>query len=290
MLSKSIFCSRRSYSSAGARTISSLHEVVLLSGARTPVGKFNGALKTVSAVDLGITAVKAAVTRAGIKAEHVEEVYMGQVLQAGAGQAPARQVALGSGMPTTTEATTINKVCSSGLKAVILAAQSIQLGQRSLMVAGGMESMSRSPFYFPRNAAFGHQTASDAIVKDGLWDVYNDFHMGMCAEHCAEKHNISREAQDAFAIESYRRADEAWKAGRFDAEIASVTLSGKKATVVRVDEEYTGLKVDKVPTLRPAFKKTGGTVTAANASSLNDGASALVINTRFLSPRWRTDG
>ena len=199
---------------------------------------------------------------------------MGQVLQGNSGQAPARQVALGAGCPSTTEATTINKVCASGMKAVMLSAQSIQLGTRKVVVAGGMESMSNAPFYFPRNAAFGNQTAYDAIIKDGLWDVYNNFHMGMCAEHCAETQGISREEQDEFAISSYTRATEAWKNNVFKEEIAPVET---KKGEVTVDEEFSGLKMDKVATLRPAFKKSGGTVTAANASSLNDGASALVL-------------
>lgn len=238
------------------------------------MGRMGGGLKSKTAVELGTVAVGAAISRAGIKPADVEEVFMGQVLQGNVGQSPARQVALGAGCPTTTESTTINKVCASGMKAVMLAAQSLQLGTRNVMVAGGMESMSNSPFYFPRNAAFGHQTANDAIVKDGLWDVYNNFHMGMCAEHCATTQGISREEQDQFALESYSRATEAWKNGVFQDEIVEVPL--KKGSLA-VDEEYTNLKADKVPTLRPAFKKEGGTVTAANASSLNDGASALVL-------------
>lgn len=251
-----------------------MSDIYILSAARTPVGKLNGGLKSKSATDLGTIAVKAAISRSGLKPEHIDEVYMGQVLQANCGQSPARQVTIGAGCPPTTESTTINKVCASGMKAVMLAAQSLQLGTRKVMVAGGMESMSNSPFYFPRNAAFGNQTSNDAIVKDGLWDVYNNFHMGMCAEHCATTQGISREEQDAFAVQSYERATQAWKDQAFKDEIVEVVL--KKGSVA-VDEEYSGLKLDKVPSLRPAFKKEGGTVTAANASSINDGASALVL-------------
>ncbi|CCG82834.1 Acetyl-CoA acetyltransferase [Taphrina deformans PYCC 5710] len=261
-------------SSCPARSYAPLSDIYVLSAARTPVGKLNGGLKSKSAVELGTAAVRAAISRAGIKPESVDEVYMGQVLQGGAGQSPARQVTIAAGCPTTTESTTINKVCASGMKAVMLAAQSLQLGTRKVMVAGGMESMSNAPFYFPRNAAFGNQVASDAIIKDGLWDVYNNFHMGMCAEHCATTQGISREEQDAFAVESYSRATQAWKNNAFESEIVPVEL--KKGTIT-VDEEFSTLKLDKVPSLQPAFKKEGGTVTAANASSLNDGASALVL-------------
>lgn len=265
----------RAFSSA--RTLqgySPLTDIYILGAARTPVGKIGGGLKSKSAVELGTIAVKAAISRSGLKPDNVDEIYMGQVLQANSGQSPARQVTIGAGCPTSTESTTINKVCASGMKAVILAAQSLQLGTRKVMVAGGMESMSNAPFYFPRNAAFGNQTANDSIVKDGLWDVYNNFHMGMCAEHCATTQGISREEQDAFAVESYERATKAWKNQVFKNEIVEVEL--KKGSVA-IDEEFSGLKLDKLPSLRPAFNKEGGTVTAANASSLNDGASALVL-------------
>ncbi|BFZ55173.1 hypothetical protein PYCC9005_002213 [Savitreella phatthalungensis] len=281
---------RRAFSSARPALAkdSPFKDVVILSARRTPVGKFNGTLKGKTAVELGTVAVKAAISDAGIKPEDVDEVYMGQVLQANVGQSPARQVALAAGCPDSTEATTINKVCASGLKSVMLAAQSIQLGLRKVMVAGGMESMSNAPFYFPRNASFGNTLAHDSIVFDGLTDVYNKFHMGMCAEHCAQTQNISREEQDAFAVESYRRAAEAWKQGRFASEIAPVDISTKKAKATfDHDEEYSALKLDKVPTLRPAFKKDG-TVTAANASSLNDGASALVVAHRDAVPSGTT--
>ncbi|KDQ14613.1 hypothetical protein BOTBODRAFT_32369 [Botryobasidium botryosum FD-172 SS1] len=256
------------------------HEVVIVSAARTPVGSFQGTLKSFTAPQLGVVATKAAVAAAQIAPESVEEVYFGNVLQANIGQSPARQVAIGAGLGEDTEATTINKVCASGMKAVQLAAQSIQLGHRSIMVAGGMESMSNSPYYLPRvNPAFGHVQSKDSLLVDGLWDVYNDFHMGHCAEATAKKHNITREDQDAHAIESYKRAARAWESGAFDAEIAPVSVKDKKGkeTVIREDEEYKKVIYDKVPTLRPAFQPQDGTVTAANASSLNDGASALVL-------------
>ncbi|GAA97693.1 uncharacterized protein L969DRAFT_55356 [Mixia osmundae IAM 14324] len=253
-------------------------QVVLVSAARTPVGSFNGGLKKLTAPQLGVVAVKAAIERAGIKPDQVEDIYMGNVLQAGVGQSPARQVAIGVGCPESTEATTINKVCASGMKAIMLASQNIQTGQRDIMVAGGMESMSNSPFYFPRNAAFGHQSAQDAIVKDGLWDVYGSIHMGSCTEELASKKSITREDQDNYAIESYRRAAEAWKSGAFDAEIAPVEIPDKKAPItVREDEDYKKVQPDKMKSLRGAFKPNGGTVTAANASNLNDGASAVVL-------------
>ncbi|CAO1632032.1 unnamed protein product [Parajaminaea phylloscopi] len=271
---------RFAHSLKNASAMSAPQDVYILSAARTPIGSFNGSLKRVPAPQLGATALKAALDRAGVKPDQLEEAYFGNVLQAGVGQAPARQVVLAAGCPDTTEATTINKVCASGMKAVTLAAQNIALGQRKIMAAGGMESMSNSPFYFPRNAAFGHPAAQDAIVKDGLTDVYNNFHMGNCAEKTAKDHGFSREDQDAYAIESYRRAAEAWKNGAFQNEIAPVTIADKRGdVVVSEDEEYKNIKLDKVPTLRPVFDKAG-TVTAANASTLNDGASAVVLSTK----------
>lgn len=207
---------------------------------------------------------------------------MGHVLQANTGQSPARQVVIGAGCPPSTEATTVNKVCASGMKSIILATQSLQLGNRSVMVAGGMESMSNSPFYVPRGASFGHFQASDSIVKDGLWDVYNQIHMGTCAEKSATDHSISREAQDEYAIESYRRAAEAWKRKAFEDEIIPIEILEKrtgKITKVEEDEEYKNIKLEKVKSLKPVFKKENGTVTAANASTLNDGASAVVLMT-----------
>ncbi|KAF9946673.1 erg10, acetyl-CoA C-acetyltransferase, partial [Modicella reniformis] len=256
-------------------------EVVIVSAVRTPVGCFAGALKSLTAPQLGAVAIRGAIEKAGIKADQVEEVYMGNVLQANVGQSPARQAALSAGCPLTTEATTINKVCASGLKAVMLAAQALQTGAREIMVAGGMESMSNVPYYSPRGAAYGNQTLSDGIIKDGLWDVYNQFHMGNCAENTAEKHKITREEQDAYAIESYSRAAKAWKEGVFTNEIVPVPIKDKKGEkLIKEDEEYKNVKFDKIPTLKPVFQPQGGTVTAANASSLNDGASALVLMTR----------
>ncbi|KIS68485.1 acetyl-CoA C-acetyltransferase [Mycosarcoma maydis] len=260
-----------------ARIMSQINDVFIVSAARTPIGSFNGVLKKATAPELGVVAVKAAIQRAGLKPDQIEEVYMGNVLQGNVGQAPARQVALKAGCPDTTEATTINKVCASGMKAISLAAQNIALGQRSIMVAGGMESMSNAPYYLPRGNTYGHVQATDAIVKDGLHDVYNQVAMGNCAENTAKKLSITREQQDAFAIESYRRSAEAWKANAFANEIAPVTISDKKGDVViSEDEEYKNVKLEKIPSLRPVFDKNG-TITAANASTLNDGASAVVL-------------
>lgn len=253
---------------------------LVFSAVRTPVGCFNGSLKSLSAPNLGAIAARGAIERAGLKPEQIEEAYIGNVLQANLGQAPARQVVLEAGCPESTEATTINKVCSSGMKAVMMAAQSIKLGDRDIMLAGGMESMSNAPYYSKRNLLFGHQQLSDAIIKDGLWDVYNQIHMGNCAENTAKVQNISREEQDAHALESYRRAAKAWENGVFDNEIVPVSIKSKKGEViVKEDEEYKNVKYEKIPTLRPVFQKDG-TVTAANASTINDGASALVLMSR----------
>lgn len=262
-------------------TFNSPNETVIVSAVRTPTGSFQGALKSFSAVDLGVIAAKAAISAANVPAEAIEEVYFGHVLQGGAGQAPARQVVIGAGLPDVVEATTINKVCASGLKSIMLASQSIQLGHREILLAGGMESMSNTPFYLPRtNPAFGNFTAKDGLLNDGLWDVYNDFHMGNCAENAAKKHGITREDQDGHAIESYKRAAKAFETQAFANEIVPVVIKDKKGKETRVteDEEYKKVLFDKVPTLRPVFKTDGtGTVTAANASPLNDGASALVL-------------
>lgn len=257
--------------------MSQINDVFIVSAARTPIGSFNGVLKKATAPELGVVAVKAAIERAGLKPDQIEEVYMGNVLQGNVGQAPARQVALKAGCPDSTEATTINKVCASGMKAISLAAQNIMLGQRGVMVAGGMESMSNAPYYLPRGNTYGHVQALDSIVKDGLHDVYNQVAMGNCAENTAKKLSITREQQDAFAIESYRRSAEAWKTNAFANEIAPVTISDKKGDVtVSEDEEYKNVKLEKIPSLRPVFDKNG-TITAANASTLNDGASAVVL-------------
>ena len=215
---------------------------------------------------------------------------MGNVLSAALGQSPARQASILGGLSPATDAITINKVCASGLKAVVLAAQNIQLGLDEAVVAGGMESMSRVPYYLPRGSgmpAFGEIKAADGLIKDGLWDVYNQIHMGVCAEETAKKHKISREEQDAYAIQSFHRAQKAWKEGRFADEIVPVTIKGKKGDIIiSEDEGYSNLREDKVPTLKPAFVKDGGTVTAANSSTFNDGASALVLGSRDIAEKY----
>ncbi len=257
-----------------------MREVVIVGAARTPIGSFLGSLAKVSATKLGSIAIEAALTRAGVSAEDVEEVLMGCVLPAGLGQAPARQAALGAGLPQSVPCTTINKVCGSGLKTVILAAQAISNGDINIAVAGGMESMSNAPHLLPKlrgGVKMGGIQALDSMVHDGLWDVYNDQHMGNCAELCAREKNIDRAAQDAFAAESYKRAIAAIADGKFKDEIVSVTVKGRKGdTVVDTDEEPGRGNIDKLPKLRTAFDKEG-TVTAGNASSLNDGAAAVVL-------------
>ena len=257
-----------------------MRDVVIIAAARTPIGSFGGSLAGFSATQLGGFAIKAAVEKAGIKPESIQEVYMGNVLSANLGQAPATQAAKFAGLndlPTTT----INKVCASGTKAIMLAAQSIALGQNEIVVAGGMESMSNVPYYLDkaRNGyRLGHGQITDGLVKDGLWDVYNDYHMGSAAELCADTCNISREAQDNFAIQSYKRAQAAQTEGKFDNEITPIEVKDRKGeiTLISKDEEPFAVKFDKIPGLKPVFKKDG-TVTAANASTLNDGAAALVL-------------
>lgn len=216
---------------------------------------------------------------------------MGNVLQAGVGQSPARQASIFAGLPTSVEAITVNKVCASGLKAVVFAAQNIQLGLAEAQIAGGMENMSRVPLYTPRASslpAFGNVTVEDGLIKDGLWDVYNQFHMGVCAETTAKKYGITREQQDDYAIQSYKRAAEAWKNGAFKDEIAPVTVKGRKGeTIIDTDEGYLDIKHDKIPTLKPAFVRDGtGTVTAANSSTFNDGASALVLGNKAIAQEY----
>lgn len=215
---------------------------------------------------------------------------MGNVLQGSVGQSPARQASMLAGLSPTVDAVTINKVCASGLKAVVFAAQNIQLGLAEAQVAGGMENMSRVPYYIPRanqHPPFGNISMEDGLIKDGLWDVYNQFHMGVCAEETAKKHNISRQEQDEYAIQSFHRAQKAWKEGRFEDEIAPVTIRGKKGeTVIERDEGYDNLREEKVPTLKPAFVKDGGTVTAANSSTFNDGASALVLGSKDIAAEY----
>lgn len=257
-----------------------MQEVYIVSAVRTPIGSFGGSLSTLSATQLGGIAIKAAVNRAGVSPEYVEEVFFGNVLSANLGQAPATQAAKFAGLPDV-PATTVNKVCASGAKAIMLAAQSIAIGAKDMVVAGGMESMSNVPYYLDKARTgyrLGHGQVTDGLVKDGLWDVYNDYHMGSAAELCAETCRIDREAQDAYAIESYKRSQAAQQAGRFKPEIVPVEVPGRKGevTLVDEDEEIHAVKFDKIPALRPVFKKDG-TVTAANASTLNDGAAALVL-------------
>ncbi len=257
-----------------------MKETVIVGACRTAIGSFMGALSSVPAPRLGAVVVEEAIRRAGIKKEDVDEVIMGNVLPAGEGQAPARQSALYAGLPESVECMTINKVCGSGLKAVMLAAQAIQLGDAEIIVAGGMESMSNAPYLLDRARTgyrMGHGELTDGMIKDGLWDVYNDYHMGMAAELCAKECAIPRDAQDGFAVMSYKRAQEASNRGFFKDEIVPVIIkekSGDKS--VDQDEEPFKTNFDKIPKLRPAFQKDG-TVTAANASKINDGAAALVV-------------
>ncbi|MCJ1422235.1 hypothetical protein MMC29_000115 [Sticta canariensis] len=261
-----------------------IRDAYILSAARTPTGKFNGSFVPVSAPQLGATAIQAALAKSGVPAAKISDVYMGNVLSAGLGQSPARQASILAGLSPTIEAVTINKVCASGLKAVVFAAQNIQLGLAEAQIAGGMENMSRVPYYLDRanqHPPFGELKLNDGLIKDGLWDVYNQFHMGVCAEETARKYEISREEQDEYAIASFRRAQKAWGEGKFQDEIAPVTIKGKKGdTVITKDEGYDNLRAEKVPTLKPAFVKEGGTVTAANSSTFNDGASAIVLGSK----------
>jgi acetyl-CoA C-acetyltransferase len=256
-------------------------EVVVVGAARTPIGSFLGSLAAVPAPRLGAVAIRAALQRAGVEPTAVDEVVMGNVLQAGVGQAPARQAAIFAGLPESTPAWTLNKVCGSGLKAVISGAQAIALGDAEVVVAGGMESMSNAPYYdraTRTGARMGNVELVDGLIHDGLWDAYGQYHMGICAEHCATTQGIPRSAQDEFAIESTRRAIEAARSGAFAAEIVPVEMEGKKGekTVVSEDDGPKGARPEKIPSLRPVFKKDGS-VTAANSSSINDGAAAVVL-------------
>jgi len=255
-------------------------EVYIVSAVRTPMGAFMGALSGISATQLGATAIKGALERGGVDPSTVDEVFMGNVLQAGVGQAPARQAALGAGLGQNVPCTTVNKVCASGMKAIMLGAQTILAGDNQVVVVGGMENMSQTPHYVAGRQAtkFGNITMLDGITKDGLLDVYNKVPMGNCAELCAKEHQITREDQDNFAITSYKRAADAWQNGRFSNEIVPVAVPQRKGDPIMVseDEEYKNVFLDKIPGLKPAFDKEG-TITAANASTLNDGASALVI-------------
>jgi acetyl-CoA C-acetyltransferase len=258
-----------------------MREVVIVSVARTPIGSFQGALASVPAPRLGAAAIDAALKRANVKPEQVSEVIMGNVLSAGVGQAPARQAAIYAGIPHSVPAMTINKVCGSGMKSLMLAAQSIMLGDSDVVVAGGMENMSQTPYYVTGARGgfkMGHQQMLDSMIYDGLWDPYSNQHMGNCGELCAKEKNFTRQAQDEYATQSFKRSQEAQKNGKFKEEIAPVGVPGRKGEVTMVDTDEGPVKVafDKIPTLRPAFDKNG-TVTAANASTINDGAAALVL-------------
>lgn len=258
-----------------------MKEVYIVSAVRTPIGSFGGSLSSVPATQLGAIAIKGAVERSGIKPEDVNEVFMGNVLQANTGQAPVTQASIFGGLPNTTPGTTVNKVCASGMKAIMMGAQSIMLGDNDVVVAGGMENMSAVPYYLDKARTgyrLGHGQITDGLVKDGLWDVYKDYHMGNAAELCATDCKISREDQDAYAIESYKRSQAAGEKGLFKDEIVPVSIAqkGKDPLVISEDEEYKKVDFSKIPGLRPVFVKDG-TVTAANASTLNDGAAAVVL-------------
>jgi acetyl-CoA C-acetyltransferase len=258
-----------------------MKEVVIVSAVRTPIGSFGGSLSTISATKLGSIAIKGAIEKAGIDKNIVDEVFMGNVLQANLGQAPARQSAIFAGLSENVPCTTINKVCSSGLKSIMLASQTIMCGDNDVVVAGGMENMSNVPHYFAKGRygqKLGDMKLVDGMVKDGLTDVYGNVHMGLCAEKCATDNNISREEQDAFAIESYKRSAQSWENGKFKNEVIPVEVPQRRGEniIISEDEEYKNVKLDKIPNLRPVFDKEG-TITAANASTLNDGASALIL-------------
>ncbi len=257
-----------------------MKEVVIVSAVRTPIGSFMGALSTIPATRLGAVAIESALKRINLDPSLVNEVLMGNVVQAGTGQAPARQAAIYAGIPNTVPCTTINKVCASGMKAVMQGAQAIALGDADIVVAGGMENMSLIPHYVQMRTGtkFGPSTLIDGMQKDGLVDAYDQNAMGVCADACAEKYNFSRESQDAYAVQSYTRSSLAWENGKFDNEVVPVAVPQRKGEplMVQKDEEYSNVFIDKIPNLRPAFSKDG-TVTAANASTINDGAAALVL-------------
>jgi acetyl-CoA C-acetyltransferase len=253
--------------------------IYIVGSARTPIGSLGGVLSSVTAPQLGATAIKEALNRAGVKPEQIDEVFMGNVVSAGIGQAPAQQASIFAGIPTNVPCTTVNKVCASGMKSIMLGAQSILNGDNSIVVAGGMESMSNIPYYLEKARSgyrFGDGKLVDGIMKDGLWDPYNDYAMGNAGELCSTKYNITREDQDAFAKESYTRAANAWKNGRYNQEVVPVTIAGKTPIIVSEDEEYKKANFEKMASLKPAFTKDG-TITAANASKINDGAAAVVL-------------
>jgi acetyl-CoA C-acetyltransferase len=257
-----------------------MKEVYIVSAVRTAMGSFGGTLAGISATKLGAEAIKGALAKINLDGKLVQEVYMGSVLQANLGQAPARQAAKFAGLPDSVNCTTVNKVCASGMKSIALAAQSIMLGDNDIVVAGGMENMSSAPFYSDSTrwgAKYGNSQLIDGLAKDGLTDVYGNVPMGNCAELCASEHKFSREDQDNFAIESYKRSAAAWSAGKFKDEVIGITVKTKKGDIVFAeDEEYKNVNFEKIPTLKPVFQKDG-TVTAANASTMNDGAAALVL-------------
>ncbi len=260
-----------------------MKEVVIVSAVRTPIGSFLGSLSEVPASKLGAAAIKAALEKINLDPSHVDEVFMGNVVQAGVGQAPAKQAALFAGIPDAVPCTTVNKVCSSGMKAISFAAQAIKCGDAEVVVAGGMENMSMIPHYMHgrKGQKFGNIQMEDGLLKDGLVNVYDGKHMGTCGDACAVKYEVSREDQDAFAISSYERSAAAWNSGKFDNEVIPVEIPQRRGEplIIKEDEEYKNIKIDKVANLRPAFSKEG-TVTAANASTLNDAAAALVIMSR----------
>ncbi len=257
-----------------------IKKVVIVSAVRTPIGSFMGGLSSLTASQLGSFAIKGALDRINLDPNQVDEVYMGNVVQAGVGQAPARQAALGAGIPDTVPCTTVNKVCASGMKAVINAAQAIALGDASVVIAGGMESMSNIPHYMHmrKGVKFGPAAMEDGMQKDGLVDPFDKNAMGVLADNCATKYSFSREDQDAFAIESYRRSTKAWSEGKFSNEVIPVAVPQRRgdALIITEDEEFKNVKIDKIPALRAAFSKDG-TVTAANASTINDGAGAMIL-------------
>ena len=258
-----------------------MNEVVIVSAVRTPIGSFGGKLSKISATKLGSYAIKGAIDKINLDNKLIDEVYMGNVMQANLGQAPARQAAIFAGLPDNIPCTTINKVCSLGMKSIMLTLQSIKCGDNEIVIAGGMENMSQVPHYFVKGRSgqkLGDMKLIDGLVMDGLTDVYNKVHMGVCAEKCAKDYNISREEQDDFAIESYKKSEIAWDNGKFSNEIVPVEIQSRKKEIENItdDEEYKNINIEKVSQLRPVFDKEG-TVTAANASTLNDGASALVL-------------
>lgn len=270
-----------------------MRDVVIVEAKRTPIGSFGGALSSLTAPELGASTIVELLKSTGVKQSEVNEVVLGNVLTAGIGQAPARQAALKAGLPETTPCTTVNKVCASGMKAVMIAADQIRTEQADLVVAGGMESMSNVPYYLPKHrfgSKLGHAEARDGIILDGLWDVYNDFHMGNAAELCARECGISREEQDAFAISSYKRAIAAHENGFFKDELIPIKVKDRRGNVemVETDEELGKVNFDKIPGLRPVFDREG-TVTAANASSINDGAAALLVMSAEKADRLHLD-